>query len=92
MIRRTLAATGLAVAIGYPDIVSIANTTINSLTLNQYGGTAAAGPIPEGTILTVTSGGIIAQPGNAGCYSRYRCNRRLCRWRQAYKNIDDVFE
>ncbi len=44
----------------------IAATTINSLTLNQFGGTQFAGPLPNNTALTVTSGGIIAQTGNRG--------------------------
>ncbi|MCX6847486.1 MAG: hypothetical protein NTY98_01045, partial [Verrucomicrobia bacterium] len=55
------------VAMGYQyGGVFIAATTINSLTLNQSGGTMAAGPIPQNTTLTVTSGGIIAQAGNRG--------------------------
>jgi autotransporter-associated beta strand protein len=44
----------------------IAGTTINSLTLNSFGGTATFGPIPQNTALTITSGGILAQSGNAG--------------------------
>ncbi|MCX6839396.1 MAG: autotransporter-associated beta strand repeat-containing protein [Verrucomicrobia bacterium] len=55
------------VAMGYQHGGAfITGTTINSLTLNQYGGTLAAGPIPQNTALTVTSGGIIAQAGNVG--------------------------
>jgi autotransporter-associated beta strand protein len=55
------------VAMGYTHGGAfITGTTINSLTLNQYGGTMAAGPIPPGTALTITSGGIIAQAGNRG--------------------------
>jgi autotransporter-associated beta strand protein len=55
------------VALGYQHGGAfITGTTINSLTLNQHGGTMAAGPISQGTVLTITSGGIIAQAGNRG--------------------------